>query len=79
MQRVPDVPWTGEIIDGYLFSHGGAVAYRAVKAGCAPADLGQEIGAPSGSWGSWAKFHHQYATLVAAGPRVQSPPISPTV
>jgi hypothetical protein len=77
MQRVPDVPWTGEVIDGYLFSHGGARAYEHVRRGCSPEELGALLGAPPEKHQQWARFHHQYAALVAAGPRVQAPSLQP--
>ena len=77
MQRVPDVPWRGVVVDGRLYSKDGAIAYRHVCNGAGPADLARLMGPGRDYPDAWARMWPQYAALVAAGPRVQSPPLSP--
>jgi hypothetical protein len=67
MQRVPDVPWRGVVVDGRLYSKDGAIAYRHVRNGAGPADLARLMGKPA-----WARMWHYYAAHVAEGPRVQA-------
>jgi hypothetical protein len=64
MQRLPDVPWTGKIIDGRLYSHDGARAYEHVKAGADPEQLQTLMGGGRG----WLLVHHHYARHLAEGP-----------